>query len=179
MKLHIIAALGLSLASGAVLAQTGALPSTPATDPQKENKEGTPTPPVDVKPNDDGTVGGTISGGVEGATGSVGATIDPEKQTGSASGKGSLTHPEFGKLDINKNGSLTRDEIRSDAKLVSQFNKMDTNGDGKVDRNEYQVSTRIKTKGETPDEAMTDKDDKSTKEKAKDKNQPGDVLPGG
>lgn len=182
MKLHIIAALGLSLASGAVLAQTGALPSTPVTGPTKDTQDSPAKAPVDITPNDDGTLGGTISGGAEGANGTANATIDPEQQKGTISGKGSLANAEFGKLDVNQNGSLTRDEMRSDTKLLSQFNKLDNNGDGKVDKNEYQLSLRQKVSPDSSEKSSSDKakEDKATKEdKAKDRNQPGDILPGG
>lgn len=46
---------------------------------------------------------------------------------------------EFESLDANKDGFLTRDELKSKPQLVAVFAKADKNRDGKLDPAEYQV----------------------------------------
>jgi len=188
MKLHSVAAIGLTLISSAVLAQSGsttpsgttpATPAVPATpgnlpDPLKS------TGPIDIKPNDDGTVGGTatVNPG-NGANAGGNATLDPNAQTAAGKGNASLANEQFGKLDANANGFLSKDELKADAKLMTQFNKLDTNHDGKVDQKEYalHIDQKIPPKpvGQTDKRSRSDK----AKDTIKNNNQPSDVLPGG
>ena len=180
MKLHAIAA-GLALFSGAALAQDTPTTTPPATTPNLPALPVPATPAgdkplVDVKPNDDGTLGGTVSAGQEGASGTASGSLDPNNQTGKTGGTLNVANEQFGKLDLNHNGSLSRDEIRVDVKLLGRFNKMDTNGNGTVDEDEFALAntTTIKPPAGTPGESKANA--KAT-DKAKDKK--NDLLPGG
>ena len=48
-------------------------------------------------------------------------------------------HPTFSQLDKNKDGVLSREEVKDDPALSSSFDLIDKNGDGKIDRDEFSV----------------------------------------
>jgi hypothetical protein len=120
--LLLIALCAVTLASGALLAQPGisaginaqagqsnaATPATPATPAVPANPTTTPaTPAVPATP-----------------------------ATPPASGEGDVS-AEFGRLDVNADGGLSRDEAKADLSLNKRFRSLDKNKDGSLSADEY------------------------------------------
>jgi hypothetical protein len=52
---------------------------------------------------------------------------------------------DFGKIDANADGQISRDEAKGNASLSTQFKKMDKNRDGSLSQDEYNASTSSKS----------------------------------
>ena len=63
----------------------------------------------------------------------------------------------FAKLDVNKDGYITRTEAASDAALAKDFDKFDLNHDGKLNRAEY-LAARAKEDTKSAVNKVTGKD---------------------
>lgn len=55
--------------------------------------------------------------------------------------KGMMHMPSFDKLDQNRDGYVSRDEMKMThhSMMMDHWNRMDANGDGKIGRSEYQA----------------------------------------
>lgn len=82
------------------------------------------------------------------ATGSAGASSSGMGGMGTASGSmsneganasASADMEKFAKLDKNKDGMLSKSEIKKDKKLKKQFDRADTDKDGNISQAEYQA----------------------------------------
>jgi hypothetical protein len=161
MKKHVLT-LSLVLASPLLLAA----PAEDATKPRKDDTAQPATPAIPGQPGESALEGPTTD--EEGTTsGSVGrdgqrlrGSVNPDRGTGSVSGQGS---GDFGTLDANGDGKLSRDEIGARSGL--SFREMDRNGDGSVSRGEYTAGLKARP-GQGADPAKrtegsdrTDKDD--------------------
>ena len=63
----------------------------------------------------------------------------------------------FAKLDVNKDGYITKIEAASDAALTRDFDKFDLNHDGKLNRAEY-LAARAKEDTKSAVDKVTGKD---------------------
>lgn len=115
MKKHLMFA-GLTLASGLALAQVSTPSATPPTLPT------TPTNPS--IPQASGSVSGSAS--TNGVTGAGAASLSGD----------------FGKLDANADGSLSRSELSSNAKLNKDFKSFDKDGNGTLSSQEYEMALK-------------------------------------
>jgi EF hand domain-containing protein len=84
------------------------------------------------------------------------ADKDTEKNKSNVSNATRSEDSGFAKLDKNKDGYISKEEAKSDAKLSSNFDKWDLNNDGKLNRAEY-LGARAK---EDTVDRVTGKDDK-------------------
>lgn len=48
--------------------------------------------------------------------------------------------PDFGSLDADADGAITKEEAKTDAELSGQFDQLDANADGKLDSSELEAS---------------------------------------
>lgn len=139
---------------------TPALPATPAT-PASPSSSGD-EPELNAPTTDDE---GTTSGSARGKGQGIGGSVNPNQGTGGISGKSSS---DFGTLDANGDGKLSRDEVRANAGL--KWEDLDRNSDGQVSRGEYTTGLKAKPKTgnsgvnpprtpETEGSDRTDKDD--------------------
>jgi hypothetical protein len=183
MKLHSLAGIALTLISSAVLAQsaTPAIPATPATPATPSSSSDKDKNPVTVTPSQGDNKGGTVSTD----NGSLSGSVNPNAQSGSVAGNATTGNQDFGRLDLDGSGTLSRDELKTDTKLLARFGKLDSNHDGKLDSKEYALINSTTLRNPTSTNSSTSKSTTRTKEKDDTKdtddvpNQPGDVLPGG
>lgn len=109
MKRNFIVGLGMTLAaSAAFAADSGVLPSAaPGAAPAAK-------------------IGASVDATADKATGAtVGATV------------GATSAADFGKLDANADGKLTRAELKGNSELTARFKALDKNKDGKLSSDEY------------------------------------------
>ena len=152
MNKQLLIGLGIALASPLVLAQSvGNTDLTPQKSTSQAQSQSSQTPAVPGLPSTGGTNGdnaiqgpttdstGTTSGSARTKNAHGGAAVNPNSGHGSAYGSGGN---QFGTLDANGDGRLSRDEIRGNAGLSGQFSKLDKNGDGNLSRAEYSAGLR-------------------------------------
>lgn len=63
----------------------------------------------------------------------------PAPQGGSAAGGGGV-QPGTARLDINRDGLISREEAKASSELSSRFNELDKNGDGSLSAEELSGS---------------------------------------
>jgi EF hand domain-containing protein len=76
----------------------------------------------------------------------AGSTAGATSGSPSGSPQASLSMRDFQSLDKNKDGFLSKDEVRGNANLSSQFDRLDANRDGKLSQSELNVSTASTTR---------------------------------
>ncbi|AXQ27710.1 hypothetical protein D0B54_03070 [Solimonas sp. K1W22B-7] len=65
----------------------------------------------------------------------IGATVDASADT--ATGAAASVGADFGKLDANADGKLTRAELKGNSEMTARFKALDKNKDGKLSSDEY------------------------------------------
>jgi Ca2+-binding EF-hand superfamily protein len=71
-------------------------------------------------------------------------------------------HDAMAKLDTNKDGRISREEAKADPKFAERFDKMDVNKDGHVDKADFEARMK-QSRDEWFTAADTDKDGKLSK----------------
>jgi EF hand len=83
------------------------------------------------------------------ATSTRGADTSASSSGISGSAGASVSASEFRKMDKNKDGFLSKDEVEGNASLSSSFDQMDKNHDGKLARSEVSGSASASASGTT------------------------------
>ena len=83
------------------------------------------------------------------ASAQYGSSNAPGATSGSPSGSSqpSMSMRDFQRMDKDKDGFLSKDEVRGNANLSAQFDRLDANRDGKLSQSELNVSTASTTRG--------------------------------
>ena len=77
---------------------------------------------------------------LSGAAFAQGTPEDPSKHTGTADQGDAMTgDATWDALDSNKDGYLTKDELKGSPALVTHFDKIDTDHDGKLSQAEWKA----------------------------------------
>lgn len=86
-----------------------------------------------------GSSGGSYGGTTGSATGSTSGAMSTDGTGATMGATASVDMKKFDKLDKNKDGMLSKAEIKKDRKLNKQFDSADTDKDGNVSQAEYQA----------------------------------------
>lgn len=116
-----LAILGLAAFTGGAFAQSVPTPELPGTDQNETGKDTS-------QDRNKGQQGDKERSGTA-----------QERNKGQRSSK-SQGNDMFGSLDIDGNGSLSREETRNDDSLTRNFQQLDTNRDSKLSQQEYSAS---------------------------------------
>lgn len=181
MKKHLLLGLGLIVASPLLVAnaadkkdqnQNQSTPATPALPA---------TPAVPASPSSDDTAiegpttddNGTTSGSARTKGAGVGAAGNQNSGHGRAEARGAN---DFGTLDANGDGRLSREEIKGNTAISGQFDQLDKNTDGALSRAEFGAGSRV-TPGNngasTSSNSKTEGSDKTNKDDSLDRKLPG------
>jgi hypothetical protein len=69
---------------------------------------------------------------------------DPKKDVGASEGASMAHNVDWDRLDQNKDGFLSKNEVMGDPAVAQNFEKIDTDGDGKISREEWKARGRHK-----------------------------------
>jgi hypothetical protein len=168
MRKYWLLTAGLVLTSPLLLAQQ-------STDERDKDRQGqsatTPATPASPASSDDTDVSspqtdetGTTSGSARSKGQRAGGSANPSEGTGRA-GASSSNPSDFGSLDANGDGSLSKDELAGNANVSGRFTELDKNSDGKLSRAEYSTGFRASPSNQggakTKSEAKTEGRDKN------------------
>jgi hypothetical protein len=124
-KSNLVAAAALAMfGAGSVMAQ--GMPSTPSTGPSSNSSSSSSS-----------TTTSSPASPAAPAAGGSGYLTAPEKSSSSASASATNAGDQFGTLDKDHDGMVSKIESRKDKALAKQFDTLDANKDGKLDQSEF------------------------------------------